>query len=433
MRVLVVSHNSFSETGNNGKTLCSLFSNLKSSEIAQLYFGTNEVPYAEFCDNYYRVTETDIIKSLLNFSYSTHNSHGALVSSISNGSHKEPWWFGTLKRCEKKIRLIREALWKLNTWDTTELDAWIKEFKPDVVFALLGSSMHVHNIAIKLSERYNLPLFTYFTDDYVINSTARGVVEKIHYRMLCRQYKKTIRNSSMSYVIGKKMQKDYSERYSKPFGVLGNCIDMDKYSHLQPRQIIKSEPIIISYMGALHSNRWMSISDLGNIIKEINAEYGFQIQLKVFSTATPSREIMTSFEKSGVEFCGGLDSSGVIRQMKQSHFLLHVESFDKLNRTYVKYSISTKISEYLSSNRGVMAYGPHEVASMELLCENGLGCGMTDLDTRAEIKKKIYDAIDGYNSYDYSLSKQFVLQNYNKEIVSRRLIDEMVNSIQQAR
>ena len=79
MRVIVVSYNSFSETGNNGKTLCSLFANLKSSEIAQLYFGTNEVPYAEFCDNYYRVTETDIIKSLLNFSYSTHNSHGALV------------------------------------------------------------------------------------------------------------------------------------------------------------------------------------------------------------------------------------------------------------------------------------------------------------------------------------------------------------------
>ena len=119
--------------------------------------------------------------------------------------------------------------------------------------------------------------------------------------------------------------------------------------------------------------------------------------------------------------------------MEQSHFLLHVESFDQLNRTYVKYSISTKISEYLSSNRGVMAYGPHEVASMELLCENGFGCSMTDLDSREEIKKKIYDAIDGYNGHDYSLSKQFVLQNYNKEIVSRRLIDEMANSVQQAR
>ncbi|MBE6198113.1 MAG: glycosyltransferase [Rikenellaceae bacterium] len=431
MRVLVVSSSSFSDTGNNGKTLCSLFSNLKSRDIAQLYFGTNEEPYVEFCDNYYRITETDILKSLFNFSYSVRNSHNALVSSINSGTHKEAWWFRILKMYEKKIRLIREALWKLNTWDTQELDAWIKEFNPDIVFALLGSSMHVHNIAIRLSERYNLPLFTYFTDDYVINSTAKGVVEKIHYRLLCKQYKKTIRRSSRAYVIGEKMQKDYSEMYSKPFGVLGNCIDMDKYSHIHPRKIEQNEPIIISYMGALHSNRWVSISKLGNIVKEINGEYGYQMYIKVFSTATPSKEIIASFEKSGVEFCGGLDSSGVIAQMERSHFLLHVESFDEVNRTYVKYSISTKISEYLSSSRGIMAYGPHEVASMELLCKNGFGCGLTDLDSHDEIKKKIYEAIEGYNNHDYSLSKQYVIQNYNKEMVSQRLIKEMSDSIQQ--
>ena len=431
MKVLVVSSSSFSETGNNGKTLCSLFSNLESSDIAQLYFGTNEEPYIEFCDNYYRITETDILKSLLNFSYTTSNSHNVLVSSIQSGTRKEAWWFRTLKRFEKKIRLIREALWMANTWDTQELDEWIKAFKPDVVFALLGSSMHVHNIAIRLSERYNLPLFTYFTDDYVINSTARGLVEKIHYRLLCRQYKKTIKKSCKAYVIGEKMQKDYSEIYAKHFGVLGNCINMDKYSHIEPRKIEKNEPIIISYMGALHSNRWVSISELGDIIKEINREYGYRMMIKVFSTAIPSKEIMASFEKSGVEYCGGLDSSGVIAQMESSHFLLHVESFDTMNRTYVKYSISTKISEYLSSSRGIMAYGPHEVASMELLSKNGFGCSMTDLDSHDEIKKKIYEAIEGYNNYDYSLSKQYVIQNYNKEMVSQRLIKEMLDSIQQ--
>ena len=110
MKVLVVSSSSFSETGNNGKTLCSLFSNLESSDIAQLYFGTNEEPYIEFCDNYYRITETDILKSLLNFSYTTSNSHNVLVSSIQSGTRKEAWWFRTLKRFDKKIRLIRQNI-----------------------------------------------------------------------------------------------------------------------------------------------------------------------------------------------------------------------------------------------------------------------------------------------------------------------------------
>ena len=155
------------------------------------------------------------------------------------------------------------------------------------------------------------------------------------------------------------------------------------------------------------------------------------MMIKGFSTASPSKEIMASFEKSGVEYCGGLNASGVIEQMERSHFLLHVESFDEMNRTYVKYSISTKISEYLSSSRGIIAYGPHEVASMELLYKNGFGCSMTDMDSHDEIKKKIYESIEGYNNYDYSRSKQYVLQNYNKKAVSQRLMEEMNNSVQQ--
>ena len=56
MKVLVVATNSFSKTENNGKTLCSFFSNFNPENIAQLYFGVGENPYIEFCNNYYRVT-----------------------------------------------------------------------------------------------------------------------------------------------------------------------------------------------------------------------------------------------------------------------------------------------------------------------------------------------------------------------------------------
>lgn len=117
--------------------------------------------------------------------------------------------------------------------------------------------------------------------------------------------------------------------------------------------------------------------------------------------------------------------------MEQSHFLLHVESFDKRNRTYVRYSVSTKISEYLSSNRVVLAYGPHEVASMQLLKDNNLGCCLTDLDTKEEIVQKICAAIENYNSYDYTRAKQFVLDNYSREVMSGSLMCDLSKAIQE--
>ena len=75
MRILVISNNSFSKTENNGKTLCSIFSGFEPNELAQLYFGVGEEPNEEFCSNYYRVTEFDILKSIYSRSHTTVNTH----------------------------------------------------------------------------------------------------------------------------------------------------------------------------------------------------------------------------------------------------------------------------------------------------------------------------------------------------------------------
>ena len=53
MRILVVSHNVFSETESMGKTLLSYFKGVERGDIAQLYVHS-EVPVTDFCTNYYQ-------------------------------------------------------------------------------------------------------------------------------------------------------------------------------------------------------------------------------------------------------------------------------------------------------------------------------------------------------------------------------------------
>ena len=433
MRVLVIANNVFSKTENNGKTLCSFFSNFASDDLAQLYFGVCEVPYEEFCDNYYRVTELDILKSIYNRIPTTGNTHQELLLSIKNNTlTRGPWYYR--KIYSKKLRLLREYIWSRKTWDCPELANWIEKFKPDAIFAMLGPNIYVHKISISLSERYNVPLFVFFTDDYFLNSTSKSLVGRIHYHLVCKQYKETVAKAHTAYAIGQKMQRDYSSCFSKPFGILGNGIDVEKYLHLAPKKIEKGDTLIVSYIGALHSNRWKTIVALGEILKEINQNHDYnKVHIKVFSPTVARKRMLAAFEKAEVEFCGSLDSAGVIEQMEKSHFLLHVESFDKANRTYVRYSVSTKISEYLSSSRMILAYGPHEVASMQLLMENGFGCCLTDLDTKEDMVRKICAAIENYNSYDYALSKQFVKENYAKEIIINRLESDLSSAINENR
>ena len=62
-KVLVVSNNAFSKTGSNGRTLGNLFTNWDSGKIAQFYI-YNEEPLHCKCENYYRITDKNMIKSI---------------------------------------------------------------------------------------------------------------------------------------------------------------------------------------------------------------------------------------------------------------------------------------------------------------------------------------------------------------------------------
>jgi hypothetical protein len=274
-------------------------------------------------------------------------------------------------------------------------------------------------------------MFIYFTDDYYVDSAKKGLKHIIRRHLLRKQYKETIAKAHTAYAIGEKMQKTYSKIFSRSFGILGNAIDVEKYTHISPKKIEKGETLVISYMGSLHSNRWKMIAAFGNFIKEVNRRLDdYKVCIKVFSSSGLKTDISKAFAESEVEFCGVLDTEGVIRQMDNSHFLLHVESFDEVSRAFVRYSVSTKISEYLSSSRMLLAYGPHDVASMELLIDNNLGCCSTDLDSEETIVNKICAAIENYNNYDYTSSKQFVLDNYTKEIMTSRLANDLSKAVE---
>ncbi len=427
MKVLIISNNSFSKTQCNGKTLKSFFSGLDPDNIAQLYFGNNEFPDLEVCHNYYRITETQVVKSLMNLSFSTSNTHSLLMKYRTENKYKESSLMQLLKKNAGNLSLFREFIWDFHTWDTKELKNWIEEFNPNLIFTLLGNNVYVHKIALKLSKRYRLPLVAYFTDDYVINSTANTWIEKCHYKQICKQYEKTMSNTSLQYVIGEKMKQDYSIKYKRKFGVLGNCIDFSKFSHLNPIKIDKSQPITISFIGGIHSNRWKSIVQLGYIIKRINEKNGLQLVVKVFTMGTLDNVIKKAFDNAGIEFCGALNDKEVIDQIEKSHFLLHVESFDEKYRKYVKYSISTKISECLVSKRMIIAYGPHEVASISLINDNSFGCCLTDLDDENQIICKLEKAIENYNTYDFNKQYLYAVKYYDRHNIHKQLINDMAS------
>jgi hypothetical protein len=425
MKILSIAYNPYNNNNNNSKTMRSFFDGIPSKELSMFYMESySEVDY-DFCDAYYRVTDQDVLRSILNLSFRTRNTHPkvkyqrVVESKVIESTRKNKTPFS---------RIIRELLWKFNTWNTKDLNDWIAEQKPDIIFTLFGNNLFVHDIVVKVSRKHNIPFVAYYTDDYVLNCFNNSLFGRLHWLMSKKTYKKSMILAEKCYVIGEKMKEDYTKAFSREFGILGNSINFENFNDFNIRQIDLGKKIVISFIGGLHLNRWRTICELGELMKEVNIEKSWNIEINVYALKL-DEEIEYKLEQCGVNYKGALTPQGVIDTMRKSDILLHIESFDKINRTFVKYSVSTKISEYFASKRLVLAFGPHEVASIALIKDNNLGCVLTDLDNWQEKKEKLIKAIENYNTSDFSAQYEYCKQYYDRDKTREMLLSDMMKII----
>lgn len=432
IKVLVISSNAFSKFLNNGKTYESLFKGWLPKNLAQLYFSTIEYPDLSFCDNYYNVTEPDILKSLLTLNLV---EAGKVISEkdvVTTQPYikKENFVIRWIKQNSNNFALFRYLMWKTNLWKNKKLISWIDNYNADLIFFIAGNVIIVHEIVQWINKKKKIPYLVYFTDDYVINKNNKGLFKYLHQKILDTRYVTTINNSSKCYAIGEMMAYDYTEKFKKDFDILVNCIEFNKLP-LYKNKKLDSNNITISYIGGLHLNRWKSLIEFGDIIKEVNARMSINCIINVYAIKTPEKNELALLNKFPITFKGALDSEEVLRVIEESDFLVHVESFDKTSRLYTKYSISTKIPEYLSSRKSIIALGPSEVASIKLIQDNNLGLVLTDADSREDQINKILDffknpelrteLIDHAYNYAYD--------NFNAEVIRKRLKEDIIKEV----
>ena len=149
MKLLVISHNVFCQTSNMGKTLSAYFNVWNKDDIAQLYIHS-EMPSENICANYYRITDKDIIKSIITrksgtvFNASNSCSAGTKEQSESKVITK---LYQKGKSRTPIVYFLRNFLWRIGVWKTDKLLRWIDEFSPDAIF-LAVCSEHFPNSLI---------------------------------------------------------------------------------------------------------------------------------------------------------------------------------------------------------------------------------------------------------------------------------------------
>ena len=410
MKVLIVSHNPFSKTFNNGRTLSSIFSSFRKVELCQLYFTpVGELDY-DRCDSYYQITDKDAIVSIFKRKKCGSPVYQNVELVAKDGSVK--------KRNQNCVTLmIRSIIWSLSSWKNGGLSTWLSEQKPNLIFYVGGNSIFSHRIAVELSKELKVALVSYFTDDYVINPPTN-----VYSYWLKRYYKRTICQSKMLFAIGEQMAQDYSAFYNRTFYPVMNVVD------IQPIETVRhklSSRIHICYFGGLHLGRAEEIIRFANFLRD---NLGFaiyqKIELKVFSFDTISTNMKRLFEKLDIEMKSGISGDNLKTEMLNADIFLHVESILPKYHYLTKLSVSTKIPEYMSFARPIIAFGPADVASFRLISSVNPELSIDDRDNvdHTSSLDSILRLIDdnsylrklGMNNYMYASSQ------YDKTVVAAK-------------
>ena len=392
MRILVISHNVFSNIENMGKTLVSYFKGFDKESLAQFYIHS-EVPTSDICGNYYRVTDKEMIKSVF------WKKSGRIFTScdIDTGRKTSRTDTGTEARLYKlalkrtpAIHIIRNLWWKLGHLNNKQFKAWLDDFNPECVFFVSGDYAFMYDIALKIAKSRNIPLYVSCMDDYYLNNRNKDkFLGNFQQKAFMRSVKRAMNYCSAIFCICDSMAHDYEELFGK------KCVTIHTAASFEGK-LDGEKKRKISYIGNLGYNRHLQLADIGLALKSLNSDID---HIDVYSSEKRDEILKIMTPENGIAFHGSIPADEVKKVMAESLAVIHTESFDESTRKSVRYSVSTKIADSLMSGTCILAYGPEEIASIKYLSDNNaafcitskeeLANGLNELITNEELRSSV--------------------------------------------
>jgi glycosyltransferase involved in cell wall biosynthesis len=382
-KILVVNVVLIGEESGTGCTLNSIFCNYPQTDIMQVSLQIAPQNYKTTVDNTLFISSNCIpidygVRRLL----SLIRNKKKRVSDLSILSANIP---------QKNLKgalhdffrgLLDMSYSKLNK----EIMNKIKLFKPDAIYTC-GSTIRIHKIVNTISKKLDVPIILHLMDDWPETIYTSSFLSSFAKTKIMKELYITHLLSKQNFAISNSLCKKYEGKYHKPYIALMN-----------PAKYIVSNPIISDnstvefvYAGSLSLNRWRSLLEIAKGIYELNLQ-GKHACLKLYIPSSwNSKEINELFRQFNVEINNYVANSKVYEVYSKADVLVHVESFDESFSRFTKYSLSTKIPEYMGAGKPILAYVPHELYGGCYIRENKAGLVANNLD---ELKLCLTQMID---------------------------------------
>lgn len=423
MRILVLSSTAWSNNNSFGNSFNNIFDGIENIEIANIYCKYGN-PETALVSRFFQITEKSLLRNLKNRKVPSgqeiyphdENSTDITEPKIANAVRKNRWII---------MYWARDLIWKIGRWKSPELNAFIDDFQPDMIFQPIYPALHINRIADYIKNYTKVPMYGYVSDDvYTLKQFSLSPLYWINRFISRTKVKRIIKQCDVLYTISEIQRSEYEKIFKIPCKILTKCADFNEIPQLKNEH---NTPLTFVYTGNIGIKRWKSLSIIAESLKIIN-ENGIKAQLYIY-TGTPLTMAMN--KALNIENCsyvkGFVSSKDIPYIQSEADVLVHVESLGLKGRMTVRQSFSTKIVDYLKIARPILAVGPRDVASIDHLIRND--CAIV-AQNKKELINKLVDIIDSpIRLNEIALKGYECGKNYHNRSDMQKMLTEDFKSI----
>lgn len=233
---------------------------------------------------------------------------------------------------------------------------WVDNISPDCIYTSVGSLNMAEFIDDLMVKRPSIKYIIHGYDDWV--EPNYYTISNAYTNRSLDLLNSIMSRSSITFATSDKMAHDYAIRYGREFITFPNPIEDFRLSKKESQR-----PAGITFIGKILNHNIKSILLLASSLSQI----GSNITLHLYSEVQEDlrKKIMSKY--SNIIFHGWVNHDDIPQILLDSQILYLPISVNRQTIKFTKYSMSTKMSEYLSSGVPVLYHGPSGIAMTEML------------------------------------------------------------------
>ena len=269
------------------------------------------------------------------------------------------------------MSLVRRAFWGSVTASgiqhflmryrlSARLERWIRDYRPEVAYTHLESLQSIAFVNALIT-RFNLPLVIHMMDDWPLAPVGAGLLRPMIKWDIDRGLRRLMGKASCTMGISRYMCDVFETRYGREFLPFHNVLDNRSWT-VPPRSDWRaSEPFRLVYAGRVGIANEEALRDIAAVVAGL-ADGGLPLRLEIYALARPPFPPGTWPESRAVRVLPSVAYDEIPKLLVEADLLVLPLGFSTEDLAYARYSMPTKVAEYLGSGTPVLVYCPEDTA-----------------------------------------------------------------------